>query len=74
MPKLPPIIIEARMTANLPDDLMNALTTELDSLKEESAGRLCHILRGLFACMQDLNARLAALEIQHPEAGGEEGA
>ena len=61
------------MTANLPDDLMNALTTELESLKEESAGRLCHILRGLFACMQDLNARLAALEIQHPEAGGEEG-
>ena len=61
------------MTANLPDDLMNARTTELDSLKEESAGRLCHILRGLFACMQDLNARLAALEIQHPEAGGEEG-
>ena len=52
---------------------MNALATELDSLKEESAGRLCYILRGIFACIQDLNARLAALELQHPQAGGEEG-
>lgn len=50
---------------------MNALNTELDHMSLENAERLTHILRGLFACMQDLNSRLAVLEGQGPTAGGE---
>lgn len=59
------------MTAQSTDELMNALNTELDHMSLENAERLTHILRGLFACMQDLNSRLAVLEGQGPTAGGE---
>ena len=54
---------------NATDELMNALTAELDNMSSESAERLTHILRGLFSCMQDLNARLAVLEGQSASAG-----
>jgi hypothetical protein len=57
------------MTANAKDDLMDALTTELDGMSSENAERLTHILRGLFACMQDLNKRVAVLEGQSAAAG-----
>jgi hypothetical protein len=50
---------------------MHALATELDSIGTEQAEKLCNILRGLFACMQDLNHRLARLEGQY---GGSPGA
>jgi hypothetical protein len=60
-----------QMTSDTPDDLMHALATELDSIGTEQAEKLCNILRGLFACMQDLNHRLARLEGQH---GGSPGA
>lgn len=43
---------------------MSALSSELETLSSESSERLCHILRGLFSCMQDLNARVATLETQ----------
>jgi hypothetical protein len=43
---------------------MHALATELGAMNEASAERLSSILRGLFACMQDLNERLAVLESQ----------
>ncbi len=52
------------MTAHNQDDLAQDLATELESLNAESAERLGNILRGLFACMQDLNTRLSALERQ----------
>ena len=52
------------MTTHNQDDLMQALAIELDSLKAENAERLTNILRGLFACMQDLDARVADLEGQ----------
>jgi hypothetical protein len=57
------------MTVNATDELMNALTTELDSMSADSAERLTHILRGLFACMQDLNTRVAELEGQRTRVG-----
>ena len=60
------------MTVNATDELMNALTTELDGMSPESAERLTHILRGLFACMQDLNTRLAVLEGQGASTGRSE--
>ncbi|MEK7953090.1 hypothetical protein [Luteolibacter soli] len=60
------------MSSTTPDDLMNALATELGALNEASAERLTTILRGLFACMQDLNSRLAVLESQAAlQANGE---
>ena len=43
---------------------MHALASELGAMDEKSAERLTSILRGLFACMQDLNSRLAVLESQ----------
>jgi len=43
---------------------MHALADELGAMDPESAERLSTILRGLFACMQDLNARVAVLENQ----------
>ena len=43
---------------------MHALASELGAMNEASAERLTTILRGLFACMQDLNSRLAVLESQ----------
>ena len=51
---------------------MHALATELDSLGAERAERLCNILRGLFACMQDLNQRVAVLEGQCDGSPGKE--
>lgn len=50
------------MTAQNDDDLLHALSTELETLSGEGAERLCNILRGMFTCMQDLNQRLGALE------------
>ncbi len=52
------------MTSANQDELMHALATELEAMDAASAERLCVILRGLFACMQDLNGRLAVLESQ----------
>ena len=52
------------MSSTTQDELMHALATELGALDAASAERLCAILRGLFACMQDLNSRLAVLEAQ----------
>jgi len=52
------------MSSTTQDDLMHALATELGTMDEASAERLSAILRGLFACMQDLNSRLAVLESQ----------
>ena len=43
---------------------MRALAIELGAMNQASAERLSSILRGLFACMQDLNSRLAVLEGQ----------
>ena len=43
---------------------MHALAAELGALNEANAERLTSILRGLFACMQDLNSRVAVLESQ----------
>ena len=60
------------MTSNNQDDLMHALATELDSLGAERAEKLCNILRGLFACMQDLNQRVAVLERQCGGSPGRE--
>ncbi len=57
------------MTANAQDDLMEALKAELDTMSSENAERLCNILRGLFACMQDLNTRVASLEGHRGGAG-----
>jgi len=48
---------------------MQALATELESLKAENAERLTNILRGLFGCMQDLNSRVAVLEAQSKNSG-----
>ena len=50
------------MTAHNEDELIRALATELDSLEAENAERLTNILRDLFACMQDLDTRVATLE------------
>jgi len=51
---------------------MHALATELGAIDEANAERLSSILRGLFACMQDLNSRLAVLESQAAlQANGE---
>lgn len=50
------------MTTHNEDDLLQALATELDSLEAENAERLTNILRGLFACMQDLDSRVGVLE------------
>ncbi len=58
------------MTANGQADLMEALKSELDSMSAENAERLCVILKGLFACMQDLNARMAVLEGQQQSGPG----
>jgi predicted ATP-binding protein involved in virulence len=52
------------MSPTTQDELMHALATELGAMNEASAARLSSILRGLFACMQDLNERLAVLESQ----------
>ena len=52
------------MSSTTPDELMHALASELGSMDEACAERLTTILRGLFACMQDLNSRLAVLESQ----------
>lgn len=52
------------MSSTTQDELMHALATELGTMNEASAERLSSILRGLFACMQDLNGRLAVLESQ----------
>lgn len=52
------------MTSTNEDELMHAVAAELGALDAASAERLCAILRGLFACMQDLNSRLAVLEAQ----------
>lgn len=43
-------------------DLLPVLEGELDSLKAENAERLCTLLRGLFACMKDLDIRMSLLE------------
>jgi len=52
------------MSSTTQDELMHALASELGAMDEASAERLSSILRGLFACMQDLNSRLAVLESQ----------
>jgi hypothetical protein len=52
------------MTSTTQDELMHALASELGAMNQASAERLTSILRGIFACMQDLNDRLAALESQ----------
>ncbi len=52
------------MTAHSQDELMHALARELGAMDPATAERLCSILRGLFACMQDLNTRVAVLEQQ----------
>jgi hypothetical protein len=52
------------MTSNAQDELMHALASELGAMDTANADRLCAILRGLFACMQDLNQRVAVLEVQ----------
>ena len=57
------------MTTDAKDELMNALSTELDRMSSEDAERLTHILRGLFSCMQDLNSRVATLEGQRETLG-----
>ncbi|MEK7954343.1 hypothetical protein [Luteolibacter soli] len=44
------------------DELANLLAVELEALPHANAERLAQILRGLFACMQDLNRRLSTLE------------
>lgn len=60
------------MTLNAQDELMHALASELGAIDAANADRLCTILRGLFACMQDLNSRVALLEAQvAPAANGE---
>jgi hypothetical protein len=46
------------------DDLLAELAQELDRLPPENAARLAGILRGLFACMSDLNQRVALLEVR----------
>jgi hypothetical protein len=51
------------------DDLIQALSAELESLSTENAERLTNILRGLFACMQDLDTRLAELEAKARKSG-----
>jgi hypothetical protein len=52
------------MSSTTQDELMHALAAELGTMNEARAERLSSILRGLFACMQDLNGRLAVLESQ----------
>ena len=52
------------MSSTTQDELMHALAAELGTMNEASAARLTSILRGLFACMQDLNSRVAVLESQ----------
>jgi hypothetical protein len=44
------------------DELVTKLALELESLPKENAERLASILRGMFACMQDLNERVSTLE------------
>jgi hypothetical protein len=60
------------MTSANEDELMHALATELGAMDSASAERLCAILRGLFACMQDLNSRVAVLEGQVARAANGE--
>lgn len=50
------------MTKDPEKNLQQHLEAELDALKSENAERLGHILRGLFACMKDLDSRLSAIE------------
>jgi hypothetical protein len=52
------------MTSPAQDELMHALASEMGAMDEANAERLTSILRGLFACMQDLNERLSVLEGQ----------
>ena len=52
------------MSSTTQDELMHALAAELGAMNEANAQRLTAILRGLFACMQDLNERVAVLENQ----------
>lgn len=62
--RVAPSPVNETMSSTTPDDLMHALASELGAMNEASAERLTTILRGLFACMQDLNSRLAVLESQ----------
>ena len=57
------------MSLTSQDELTHALATELGAMDQASAERLSSILRGLFACMQDLNTRVAVLEGQSASAG-----
>jgi len=57
------------MTTSSQDELVTALSDELDAIGPENAERLSNILRGLFTCMQDLNRRVAILERQCSSAG-----
>ncbi|RYD68639.1 MAG: hypothetical protein EOP83_00445 [Verrucomicrobiaceae bacterium] len=55
----------------LPNDehLADRLAADLEALPLEGAESLAQILRGIFACLQDLNVRLAAMEQETPAQG-----
>ncbi|MCW1912134.1 hypothetical protein OJ996_01030 [Luteolibacter sp. GHJ8] len=45
-----------------PPSFEESISAELAALEIPQGETLCNILRGLFLCLRDLNARLAALE------------
>jgi hypothetical protein len=48
-----------------PPSFEESISAELAALEIPQGETLCNILRGLFLCLRDLNARLAALEEFH---------